>query len=266
MGELSERVAELEAIYDRVPAMDCRHCGTCCVSPMVTLIEYTCVLGGMLATFDREDWAEWLETPPEPTRPYDGNILCHLRNDTAARCQIYPYRPLGCRLEGFPVMDELCAREEPQCPHCSETNPSNQPTTEEIDRLIQDVYALSEPLHPFLEEPYFLDALNIPCWFAVLLDPRIDQPLFVSLRKRLGREFEIEFLQPLYRDHTRFADKLRCIETFFERAGRQDTTGASTALQRALYDFPRTGCYFYHQGSQFLELIGNLSVQQEGRN
>jgi len=250
---IAETLADVERLYESVPQATCRSCGLCCVTPTITLAEFMRLLQGMLEDWPRERLHAFLGGEMVRSTFYFGNHACRIQEE--GLCSLYPHRPLICRLEGMPVLETLGMREERICPY-DDGEPRGGPVTRpQIDSWVGRIYEYSERFYNLHEEPYWIDSLNVECWFAVALDERISQPPILRLRGILNEGFDLDGLAEHYADRTRLKEKLDLIDRFMRMTEGHRPRKALKLLERILYDFPRTGSHFYKQGYRYRDLL-----------
>lgn len=176
---------------------------------------------------------------------------------------IWSHRNLSCRMEGLAVLDQLFGREEPVCIVPEVLEQTRQTGSDEVVRLITAVTDLNRPCFPFYEPPYYLDTLNLECWFAVLLDPGITQSLFLELRKLIAGRHDLSFLAEHYVDLTGMKDKLDLIDRFYALQKSNKHLESLKVVQRIRSDFPATGTYFYYIALGFEEKLTNRLINTE---
>ncbi len=249
--------ADLKALYQALPPVPCEGCGSYCVTPHLTLVEFVYLLRYLGENFSRPEMITLLQAPMVPAARFPGNFLCPLQ-DQKGLCRVYPARSLSCRAEGLPVIDAMSGRMAPVCRQGKQKQLDLEVTEMTVGDWLNRVGAISMAYHAFYEEPYFLNALNIECWFAVMLDPKIRQPFFIKLRNLLRTEFNFEFLAPYYLDHTDLAAQLDLIDKFFHACRQKRPRQAVAAMRRVIAEFPRTGSYYQHEGRESLKHLFHL--------
>ena len=263
MAKIRRAFADLTALYNNVPAVPCTGCGYCCVSPTMTVVEFAFLLDHIFAHLAMDEIASLLTRPMEPAAHMKGNTLCPLQKEDK-HCRFYGVRCLSCRIEGIPALEGMGIREERICPHITEDQVQTEVTAESVDTWIQEVFRLSQPVHEVSVEPYFLNAVNLECWWAIALDRAITQPFFTRIREALWAEWDLAELQPHYVDHTRLALKLSLIDTFFAESEAHSPQKALKAIRRVIHEFPQTGTYYQHEGQEYFKLMKRV-VQQQGK-
>ncbi|GHV20476.1 hypothetical protein AGMMS49959_07890 [Planctomycetales bacterium] len=141
-------------------------------------------------------------------------------------------------------------------------------TPERVEKIFLDLNAFAAPLHDHLSEPYFLNMLNIYCWFAVLLDDRITQPLFKQLREKMRTYFDVKPLLAHYRNHTKLKERLDLIDKFFHLNANQRAAEALACMEKVRADFPFTGAYYGEQSDIYVKFMEELLkvVEQQSIN
>jgi len=263
MATLEDACASLAQVYGEIPACPCKACGQCCVTPHMTFLEFACVLKGMLEALGGEEIAGCLRSEQEPAARFSGNFLCALQA-ADGRCRLHAWRPLSCRLEGFPILDQMSGRAAPMCPHSEGHALPDAPGKAAVEAWIHRVQDLNQPFGAEPCEPYWVNGLNLECWLAVLLDPRIAQPYFLALRRHLLNALPCAAWAGHYVDHTRLAEKLGLIDQFFAANEAQKPERALKCMRRILHGFPRTGTHYQTEGKQYLDLMKRIIRQRAG--
>lgn len=256
--------SDLEAIYADLPDVPCVACGLCCVTPHITFVEFAHLLDGMLGEWTEEEAIRFVARPMEPERRYPGNHKCGVQSEEKGLCSLYEHRPLMCRLEGMPILDRMAIREVQICPYITEAEMPRTVTEAEVDRRVREVFDLAKRFYPVYEEPYWLTALNVETWLALVLDPDITQRPVLAVRRQLRESFDLDFLEPHYVDRTGLARQLDLIDCFFEEAEvKRRPRYAVRALQRILNEFPATGSYWQEEGRRYLDLMRKVLRQEK---
>ncbi len=254
---MNDALARLEGVYAGLPQVPCNGCGICCVTPHMTLVEFAFLLRGVIDNLGGDAAALLAAGEMRPSGKYPGNFLCALQ-DEQARCAAHAWRPLACRLEGLPVLDRMGFREQKICPHICDSDMDAQVTQTMVEEWTRDVFALNRPFYRLLEEPYWVDALNLECWLAVLLDPDVTQPFFLRMRKQLAGVIDVKVFAGHYADRTGFARKLTLIDRFFAANEERKPEQALKCIRRIVHEFPRTGTHFREQGGKYFRLMKQL--------
>lgn len=264
MSPLADLLSDLEALYAELPDVPCIACGTCCVTPHITAVELAYLLSGLGK--DPAALKALVAGKMVKSERYQGNFLCRAQDD-AGRCTVHPFRPLACRLEGMPILDEMGMRDEPVCEHIRPGD-MEEVTREQIEGWIQAAFDLSAQVHPVSEEPWFVNGLNLECWWAVLFDPEITQPFFLQIRTTFREAYDLEDVAQSYTDRTGFARKLALIETYFEMIEAKRPDKAFRLMRQVLQEFPRTGSHYALEGRTYLRFAKDLmrGRQNKGGN
>ena len=259
---LSDAFPELEAMYAALPEIPCNGCGLCCVTPEMTLVEFAYLATHMVRTWTPERCIAFLQAPMEKEPRYPGNFICRGQNEKNL-CEPYAARPLICRIEGAPVLDRMGIRTFRNCPYITEEDMPEVLEPYHVDALLQAAFNLSSHFYGVYEEPYWLCALNLECWFAVALDPKITQPQVLAIRRLIRESVPMDFLVPHYRDKTELAKKLTLIELFFDEAEHRRPKQALRAIKRVLHDFPKTGAYYQNEAQKYTVLMQKIIRNQK---
>lgn len=257
MSDITDLFSELETLYAGLPDVPCTACGKCCVTPHMTAVEFAYLLKGMLESCDAETLGRLVNHPMEGSSEYAGNFLCGVQDDNG-RCRLHAYRPLACRLEGIPVLDEMSMRDEPICPFIKPDDMAVDVTAEQVETWIQQAFDLSNAIHPVSMEPWFLNGLHLECWWAVLFDLDITQSFFLDIRAKFNDTFELHPLAELYQDQTGFAERIGLIESYFAEMEAKRPDKAFKLIRRIVHGFPKTGTYFHYEGQQYFRFTKDL--------
>ncbi len=90
-------------IYMQVPKLRCNACGTCCVSPHMTLIEFCYLMKHLLGSPEQLAHTVSRIVPEHPD--YPGQLACRFQTPDNL-CSVYSHRALACRLHGHPVLEK----------------------------------------------------------------------------------------------------------------------------------------------------------------
>lgn len=247
---LDNALEELRKLYADTPEVRCYACGSCCVSPHMSLVEFAHLLEHLLSAWPEEALNKLVSTPPSLSEEYEGNLDCQL--NCGHLCGAREGRTLSCRLEGLSVLDRMFQREIPSCAKAdlkAGEKEVDEPVIEEFLRRLNEINA--EFYEPWTE-PYCLDGLNLECWLAVCLDPGITQDFFQRLRAVIRGRFDLAFLEKSYVNTTGLKQKIDLIEEVEAAVEQQRFKYAKKLLKRIVGGYPNTGSYFYFQ-AQFLE-------------
>jgi Fe-S-cluster containining protein len=260
-ADLRAAFPDLESLYGGLPSMPCISCGLCCVTPHMTLLEFACLLKGMLAEWPRERLVALVSEPMEPEGRYPGNFKCRVQ-DGRGLCALHRWRPLICRLEGFPVLNRMGIRDHEICPYITDDQLDVEVKDTDIDRWVAHAFRLSNRFYPVYEEPYWLSSLTPECWMAVALDETIGQEPIMRVQAMIREAFDLDFLEPHYRDITRIAEQFDMVDRFFEEAEKKRPRKAVKILRAILHDFPRTGSYYQSEGLKYFNLMKEIVRKQ----
>lgn len=266
MSQTDKAIAELNEIYARCPDIKCSKCGKCCLSPHLSLVEFLKLLDEMMHVFTKDELCTLVATQPNMAEGLQGHILCPMLSDNN-ECKVYNGRPISCRLEGAGVMNTILGREKSLCPEGTRTAEEEaELKPDEVEEFLNDATLANSQLVLAFDEPYFLDSLNIPCWFALILDPSITQPLFLELREIIMQRHDLSFLAEHYVNHTHLNDKLDMIDRFFKLNDENKAREALECMQMIFDGFPLTGAYYKAQSQVFIQFMKDLVTVIESDN
>ena len=261
MSSLRDAFPDLKALYAKLPPVPCIACGLCCVSPHITLVEFVYMMDGVLKDWSKEAIIRLVADDQEAEKRYPGNHKCAYQSEKGL-CSVHQGRSLICRLEGLPVLDRLGMRESHICPYITDEQLEVPVSESDIDTWVQEAFDLTNRYYPTYEEPYWLSSLTPECWFAVALDPDINQDLLLMIRSLIREAIDLDFLEPHYVNHTGLAEKLENIDAFFRFAEDKQPRRAVQAIRRVLYDYPRTGTYYLNEGKKYFHLMRDIVREQ----
>lgn len=247
---LDTALDELRQLYAETPEVRCYACGSCCVSPHMSLVEFALLLEHLLQSKTREELEELVSTPPIPSEEFEGNLECRLKDENL--CGAREGRTLSCRLEGLLVLDRMFQREIPSCAKASLKTGEEEVGEGEIEEFLRRLNQINAEFYEPWAEPFCLDGLNLECWLAVCLDPGITQDFFLRLRGVVRERFDLDFLEKSYVNTTGLKQKIDLIEEVVVAVEQQRFKYAKKLLKRITGGYPATGSYFYFQ-AQFLE-------------
>lgn len=262
-GSLRDAFPAIRALNARLPKLPCTGCGLCCVSPEMTLVEFAMLAEVMMATWDDATWQKFLTEPLQSETRYTGHHVCPIQSEKGL-CDFYESRPIICRLEGAPVLDCIGIRSFRNCPYIHEEDLPEGISAEMVDAWIQESFSISAHFYGVYEEPYWMCALTLDCWFAVALDPMIQQEEILAIRDLIHEAVDMRHLKKWYVDKTLLAKKLALIELFFDEAEQRRPKQALRAIKRVLHDFPETGAYYRTEAEKYTALMQRIIRQEKG--
>lgn len=243
---------ELKLIYAELPEVKCQACGTCCVSPTVTLLEFVYLMDDLCRSGGEDLLASFLNKPTEFHARHDGNLVCRLLGPEG-KCLAHSHRTMACRLHGLPVINELGIR---NLENCEKVEPRLQPQIP-VDRLrawLGRLTTLSENIQEKYEEPYWLTGLNLECWLAVVYDPLMDMGPFRRAKEILQSRFPMlrEFG---FKNETRLREKVDKISMLFEFFSVGVSEDVLEILDSIMNDYPQTGTYYLKEAEDYKKVL-----------
>jgi hypothetical protein len=169
-------------------------------------------------------------------------------------------------LEGLPVVTRMSGREQSLCVNPVITPAMQLVNQEQLENWIQSVFDDSGGHHAFSIEPWFFEAVNLECWWAILFDSNLTQKFFLNLRAALLDEYNVGNLREYYSDRTGFAKKVQLIEIFFRESESGKLEKAFKLIRRITQDFPNCGTYFQREGAEYFRLIKDIRQKRKGLN
>lgn len=248
MPDLNAALSQVEILFNNCKPLVLKEDTCACVTPSLTFAEFLFLLRGM-KSWKPEAVEALALAKPVPSLLSPGDTTCPLIGKAGA-CSAACERGMTCRVHGLPesVRGGIARIEGMTAPEReSQINPMR-------DRLAE----LNAGLHPFEAEPYFLDALTLHCWFAVLLDTGVTQPLFVELRKMASEILDLSHLQARYINHTMFKEKLDAIDLFFSLNESLMAKEAFECLKLIHDGFPLTGTYYRPQAIIYARFLQDI--------
>ena len=244
MKAIDDAIPQLQEIYGlcpELPASD-RRCPAC---PHMTYLEFTVLFDNLQKNLPADDIKKIIAQPLTPVD--EVHFACPLL-----------YQGLCCARGGESVFCRLGEN----LSHCGNLSQA------QIADVLQRTTDLSAPLHENLTEPYYLNLLNIPCWFAVMFDEGITQPLFVKLRRELAERFTTAPLAGSYRNVTKLKEKLDLIDLFFKFNREQRAQEARDCMIKVRDGFPFTGAYYQTQAEAYVQFMDELLkvIEQKKNN
>jgi Fe-S-cluster containining protein len=232
----------------------------------MTLLEFAWLLNNMLEKWEKGEIIAFVAEEPAPEPRYEGNHVCRIQSEKSL-CGLHEFRPMICRLEGLPILNNMGVRDYIICPYILDEQMKTDVKPVEIDEWVTETFKLSSEFYPVYEEPYWLSALNIECWFSVVLDRKISQPSVLKLRDIIRESFDLDFLTEHYNDITQLSRKLDLIDSFFLEAETiKNPRKAISILKDIQNKFPITGSYYYDEADQYLKLMRKITREQRKAN
>lgn len=241
MNAVDAAIPKLLDLYRACPSMPSggRRCPAC---PHMTYLEFTVLFNNLQKNLQPEDIRQLIAAEPRSLDPV--HLACPLL-----------YKGICCANGGEALFCRL-GEDLSLCGNLSQAR---------VAEIIEQVGALAAPCHENLTEPYYLNLLNIPCWFAVMFDENITQPLFVQLRQELAARFDTQRYAGGYRDVTKLKEKLDLIDLFFKLNGEQRAADARECMIKIRDGFPFTGAYYLPQAEAYVQFMDELLKVMENK-
>lgn len=247
---------QIEEVYAKCPEVPCVKCGRCCSSPHLSFAEFAYFLEKTLANVEQEKIIQMVTAPVIPSSLLEGHVDCPALENNL--CIVDGGKGISCRYIGIPELSTGYGLDEPLCKNITADDMSEQVTVEKMEEALDTIALLNANIYSYLSEPYFLDALNIQCWFAVCLDKDITQNLFVQLRELLRGRFDLDFLDEHYKNTTQLKEKLDMVDLFFELNEQQKAQEALACMEQIRDGFPNTGAYYVSQSRIYIDFMNSL--------
>jgi len=249
----SEILTEIATLYNELPTVHCKGCGSCCVSPTCTAAEFIYLMDGILTTRSDNEIRSMITAPVEVHPEYSGNTICtFLKN---GKCSIHPIRTGACRLFGIPALSYMNIKDMVYC----KNEVTATGTTTDIDAINQWLYRLVElnrKLHPLGTAPWYHVGFNVECWLDLYFDDSLTQEYFVNLRNSMRKSFDLMRFAKDYKPRTNLHKKVITVERF----SSEIDNGNAPLLKELLLDirdgYPLTGTWFREEAEAFLAEIG----------
>lgn len=243
--------ADLEALYDELPRVQCRQCGQCCVSPTCTLAEFLYLIHRAQQTQPAADFERAVLSVPEVHTGYEGNLQCAFLHDS--RCMIHPGRTGACRLFGISALNEMGISDIAACKNAVAAEGRTDKAFIEgwLDRLV----LLNRGLHPVAEAPFYLTGLSIACWLDIYFEERHRQDFFGAIQTVMKQYVDLSAYSGRRRSKTDILDKIDKVAAFNDFMDLVPAQTLADILSSILKDYPLTGTWYQTEGHRFLAAI-----------
>jgi len=183
-----------------------------------------------------------------PAHPeYIGNLMCRFQTPENM-CEIYPHRPLVCRLHGHPVLENMGMQYNV---HCSQTaSPDERFSPEDVYTLMDRLTELNQGYYSYYTPPYWVSGLNTECWFTILFGD-LQQNIFRLLKKIMLRELAVEGFEKYFLQKVRLEEKLELVDLFQTEYRRGSSEVLLPLIRKLQNDFPETGAYYYFEAEMY---------------
>ena len=250
MGIFKSAYCVLEnEIYNQIPKTGCIACGECCVTPHVTLIEF-CYMMDFLSD-NPDQLIETISKVVSYHPDYPGYFKC--RFQTADNfCEIYPNRPLACRMHGHPVLEKMGMQYHVYCQKIQSVE--REISQEEVYYFLDKTNNLNQGYYPYYTTPYWVSGLNVETWLTILFGD-MNKSFFKLLKKIINKNLHISELAPHFNQPVNLNQKVELIEEFQAdfRAGEFDKL--ESLLDKIQNNFPDTGAYYYFESDLYRNTV-----------
>lgn len=251
---------QLSRLYADLPAVPCKGCGECCVSPTITLLEFIFLFDGLFKTFTTSEIQSLLLSPIQFHGRSEGNLQCKFLSKQG-RCIIHPCRSMACRLHGLPVIEKLNIPGQENCLKIREEQTADIPL-DELEKWLENLTHLNSELLEYYTAPFFIAGFNIECWLSVVYDPFLDMDPFIKIKKILNERFPQLALIP-YQDQTNLKEKTDKILFFSEFLKQGVSEELIELLDSISRDYPYTGTYFLQEAEKYkIEILKRFQTDK----
>ncbi|MBD3419227.1 MAG: hypothetical protein GF398_03825 [Chitinivibrionales bacterium] len=256
---MPELFDSLNRLYRRLPEVACTGCGSCCVSPTCTLIEFNYLISCAGESLAEQQLQKFIFSPPHIHPRHDGNLRCALLSGT--QCTLHPGRTGSCRLFGVPTLKHFNVKDLVECEHDIRTI-SGDDSPDFIRNWIRELFELNNQLYAFDTQPYYISGLNLECWLDIYFDDSLYDDTFADIRKAMHASFDLTRFKSDYFPRTNFKEKVDKISIFTALLDSGDVGALTTVLQSIKNDYPLTGTWFLKEADVYLAKIDALAAQQ----
>lgn len=236
-------------IYAHIPQVGCQACGECCVTPHVTLIEFSYMMDFLLDNPDHLLETLLKVVPYHPD--YPGYFKCRFQTQDNF-CSIYPHRPLACRMHGQPILEKMGMHYHVYCNKIKSVE--RDLTQEEVYAFLDKTNDLNKGYYPYYTSPYWVSGLNIETWLTILFTD-LDRSFFNLLKKILDNNLHLSQLSAYFSQHVHLEQKLSLIEKFQIDFSAGRFADLSVLLDKIQNDFPDTGAYYYFEADLYRNAV-----------
>jgi hypothetical protein len=251
---------EVAALYNELPSLRCRQCGSCCVSPSCTLAEYIYCMDYALSHIPKEQLRTMIHRPPLLHPEYEGNMQCVFLHDST--CCIHPGRTGACRLFGVPSLSEFNIKDFVQCRHSVEIASGNADIDfirSWLDRLTE----LNKTLYPFDTSPYYVKGFPLECWHDIYSDELCSVDVFATIRECMHSYLDLSEIMKGYEQKTGIKEKIDKVTLVISMLDTPDPQLLEPLLLSIVNDYPFTSNYYVDEAQSYLDTIRDARKNSE---
>jgi Fe-S-cluster containining protein len=250
--ETQKLLAKIDALYARLPRLNCQGCGACCVAPTSFLCEFIYMMTTACTMFTHDELTTIIMTPPVGHPDYEGNMRCSfIKKGT---CTVYPGRTGACRLFGLETLRELNVDEMVFCRN-GITVAEGDHDKAFVESWLTELVTLESTLYPFSVEPYYVSGFPLQCWFDIYFDNTIESDVFTTIRQVMHRHLDLSFAQDAYKPQSGIKEKVDKISLFSMLINQSPGSELKKILCSIRDDYPLTGIYFLEEAKSFIKII-----------
>ena len=248
--------ADLEALYAELPQVLCEGCGTCCVSPNCTLVEFLYLIFRSREILSADEFSQAILAHSSIHPDYEGNLRCAFLNRQS--CAIHNGRAGACRLFGIDALNTMGIGNMVSCSRHITT--AGMPVDASfVSTWLARLVGLNRQIYAVDTEPFFLTGLSFECWLDIYFDQSIRHEFFKAIRATMHGYIDIEEFADRYRPKTNLSDKLDKIVAFHDFIDIGDAPTLRDIMLSIRNDYPHTGTYYYPEANRYLQTIDDLS-------
>lgn len=245
----TDPIAALESLYNGLPEVACQGCGTCCVSPTCTLVEFLYIMQYSLNTLPESEIQRIISSSPRLHPAHDGNLQCPFL--VANRCIVHKGRTGACRLFGVPALAEFGIKDMTECKHHIQILNGTSDFAF-VKAWLTNLVALNRTFYAFEQEPYCIRGFNISCWLDLYFDETLDFDIFNELKHILHGAIDLSRWNAQGTPQTGLKEKVDKISLLQAILDSGDRGILQPLLLSIRDDYPLTGTYFYEEANMLL--------------
>jgi hypothetical protein len=252
----SNLLNNLDNLYQQLPMVRCRQCGTCCVSPTCTLAEFVFLMDYCKRNISREVLETILITPARMHETCTGNLACKFLINN--QCLAHDGRTGACRLFGIPALNELNVANMEECAHRIDVVSGACPV-DFIQAWMDSIFMLNQTLFGCFNAPFFIKGLNLESWLDIYFDDTLDFDVFLDIRKVMHEHVNLDCIRNGFKPLTAIREKIDKISVFHSMMGAATAAELADLLFSIRDDYPLTGTYYFEEAQAYL-----FKIEQEG--
>jgi hypothetical protein len=245
-------LTQIQELYAELPQVACEQCGRCCVSPTCTLAEFIYLVHYCCDNLPAADFEKFIFAAPRMSETCEGNLVCAFLQDKL--CGVHLWRTGACRLFGIPILESLGVSDLVSC-YNNIRVVSGESDEAFVSMWLGKLTHLNDTLYPFGKAPYHVYGLNLESWLDVYFDALITVDVFLDIREKMGRYFDLSQYKSRYIPKTGIKDKIDKISILFLLIDSGDKATIRELLVSIRDDYPLTGTYFRKEAETFLAAL-----------